>query len=199
MGMGSARRSRRVAAAVACGLAGSTIAYAAETAPGAPKPPAPKAQAAAPAAPPATTSAQQTTPAKPASLAEQYCRAIRDSAAEARFAAQVAKLENLGKELDKRLEQIEARTAELKTWFAKREEFSQRATGQLVSIYAAMRPESASEQLTRMDEITAAAILSKLEPRAASAVLNDMPAEKAARLASILAGASRKADSGDRS
>jgi flagellar motility protein MotE (MotC chaperone) len=62
-----------------------------------------------------------------------------------------------------------------------------------------MRPEAASEQLSKMDEGTAAAILSRLEPRAASTILNDIQAEKAARLTMILTSASRKNDRGDKS
>ena len=132
-------------------------------------------------------------------LAEQYCRAIRDAAAEARQAHLAAELKGLGKDLDERLAKVVARTAELKDWIQQRDAFVGRATSQLVAIYAAMRPESASEQLARIDEFTAAAVLGKLDPRAASAILNDMPAEKAGRLATILAGASRTKDRGDKS
>jgi flagellar motility protein MotE (MotC chaperone) len=125
-------------------------------------------------------------------LQAQYCQAVRDAAAEARFAYQSEKLEALAKEIDERLAKLRARTAELKEWMAKREEFKSKSTTQLVSIFAAMRPESASEQLTRIEPATAASILSKLEARAASAILNDMPSDKAAALASILAGAAQQ-------
>ncbi len=131
------------------------------------------------------------------SLAEDYCRSAIEPAREARHAAQVRQLEQLRKELDERLSGIEARIVELKTWHAKRETFSDRATAQLIGIFGAMRPESASEQLTQMGEETAAAIISKLEARSASAILNDMPAEKAARLAGILAAAARKSEAGE--
>lgn len=130
-------------------------------------------------------------------LAEQYCLAIRDAAAEARQAHQIAELKALGKEIDDRLAKLDARSAELRDWVQQRDAFANRATAQLVAIYAAMRPESASEQLARINELTAAAVLGKLEPRAASAILNDMPPEKAGRLATILAGASRARDRGD--
>jgi flagellar motility protein MotE (MotC chaperone) len=128
----------------------------------------------------------------------QYCESVRDAAAEARFAFQAAQLEALAKQIDDRLARIEARSAELKVWIAKRESFTSQATAHLVGIFATMRPEAASEQLVQQDASTAAAILSKLEPRVASAILNYMPADKAARLASILAGAARKLDNGGR-
>lgn len=132
-------------------------------------------------------------------IAEQYCKSVRDAANEARFAFQVNELKVLEKALDERIAQLELRAAELKDWFARREEFAKQAAAQVVNIYAAMRPEAASEQLGRMDEVSAASILSKLDPRAASAILNDIPPEKAARLATILSGASRKNDRGDKS
>ena len=125
-------------------------------------------------------------------LQAQFCHAARDAAAEARFAYQSAKLESLAKEIDERLAKLNAKTAELKDWMAKRDEFKSKSTAQVVNIFAAMRPESASEQLTRLEPATAASILSKLEARAASAILNDMPSEKAAALASILAGSSQQ-------
>lgn len=124
-------------------------------------------------------------------LQAQYCQAVRDAAAEARFAYQSEKLEGLAKNIDERLAKLSAKAAELKDWMAKREEFKSKSTAQLVNIFAAMRPESASEQLTRLEPATAASILSKLEARAASAILNDMPSDKAAALASILAGSTK--------
>ena len=131
--------------------------------------------------------------------AEQYCQAILEPAREARFAHQSAELQALGKALDDRLAKIEERIAELKEWVARREDFASRTSEQLVTIYSGMRPEAASEQLAKREESSAAAILSKLAPRVASQILNDMPSDKAARLAMILMGASRKSDPGGRS
>jgi flagellar motility protein MotE (MotC chaperone) len=134
-----------------------------------------------------------------ASVADQYCQAVLEPAREARYAHQTAELKLLSKELDDRLAKIETRIAELKEWVARREDFASRTSDQLVTIYSGMRPEAASEQLTKIDESTAAAILAKLAPRVASQILNDMPSDKAARLAMILMGASRKSDPGGRS
>jgi flagellar motility protein MotE (MotC chaperone) len=125
-------------------------------------------------------------------LAAQYCEAVRDQALEARHAVVTARLEGLAKEIDERLATLDQRSAELRIWLQKREEFSKKATMQLVGIYAGMRPEAASESLSRLDPGTAAAILAKLETRAASAILNDMPADKAASLAAILSGSAQR-------
>lgn len=126
------------------------------------------------------------------SIATQYCSAARDAVAEARYAQQVDQLERLSKRADDRLALIEKRSTELKEWIAKRDRFIAAATKHLVEIYGAMRPEAASEQLVRLDAATAAAILSGLDVRAASAILNDMPPDKAARLAAVMASAARK-------
>jgi flagellar motility protein MotE (MotC chaperone) len=134
-----------------------------------------------------------------ASVADQYCQAVLEPAREARYAHQTAELKTLGLELDDRLAKIEARIAELKEWVARREDFASRTSDQLVTIYSGMRPDAASEQLTKLEESSAAAILSKLSPRVASQILNDMPSDKAARLQMILLGASRKSDPGGRS
>lgn len=130
------------------------------------------------------------------SLAQQYCASVQDRVAEARFAHQTAELEALAKKIDERLAKLDANSALLKEWVAKRESFMAKATQQLVGIFAAMRAEAASEQLTRIDPGTAAAILLRLDSRAASAILNDMPPEKAARLASIIADAANKTGAG---
>jgi len=156
-------------------------------------------QAQRPAAVLAPEMKRPSTEVRPApSLAAQYCQAVLEPAREARYAHQVAELKELGRGLDERFAKIESRIAELKEWVARRDDFVSRTNDQLVTIYSSMRPEAASEQLTRLDEISAAAIISKLAPRAASQILNDMPSEKAARLATILMGASRKPDPGAR-
>jgi len=135
-------------------------------------------------------------PDKSLTVAEQYCRAVLEPAREARYAFQTAEIEALSRALDERMVKIEARIAELKEWVARREDFANRTSEQLVSIYSGMRPDAASEQLAKIEESTAAAILSKLTPRVASQILNDMPPDRAARLAMILMGASRKNDPG---
>jgi flagellar motility protein MotE (MotC chaperone) len=137
--------------------------------------------------------------ARSKAAADQYCQAVLDPAREARFAHQAAELKALGKVLDDRLAKIDERIAELKEWVARREDFANRTSDQLVTIYSGMRPEAASEQLAKIEESAAAAILSKLAPRVASQILNDMPSDKAARLAMILMGAMRKSDPGGRS
>ncbi len=131
-------------------------------------------------------------------LAEQYCRVMQGIAAEAMAAQQAAELKALAKQIDERLAAMSERAKELKGWLDMRKNFSDQASAQVVNIFSAMKPEAASEKLVKMDEATSAAILGKLDARIASAILNDMPPEKAARLAAILTGAARKSDGGEK-
>lgn len=128
------------------------------------------------------------------SLAVQYCESVREIAAEARFAHMSAHLDVLTKELEERIAKLDAQSVLLKDWMAKRDAFAQKATQQLVSIFGSMRPEAASEQLVRLDPVTAASILLRLESRVASTILNDMPPDKAAKLAGIISDAARKGE-----
>lgn len=121
--------------------------------------------------------------------AEQYCSAIVDAAAAAQIAQQKANLEKAQKELDKRVELVVVKTEELKAWIKRREDFTRQATEQLVQIYGKMKPDAAATQLVIMNELVAAAILSKLQPKSTSLILAEMEASRAARLSAVIAGA----------
>ena len=121
--------------------------------------------------------------------AEQYCTNVLDAAAAAQLAQQKSKLEEAQKELDARVALISAKTEELKSWMKKREEFASRATDSLVQIYSKMKPDAAAAQLVAMDELVAAAIMSKLTPKVAGLIMTEMEAAKAARLSAVIAGA----------
>jgi flagellar motility protein MotE (MotC chaperone) len=137
--------------------------------------------------------------------AREYCLNIADAAVDARFAWQKKTLADLELEIAKRVELLEAKTAEYQKWLARRDEFSKKAQDSVVTIYARMKPDAAAAQLVAMDEETAAAILAKLDPRNASAILNDMEATHAARLTATISGAANvnlpgksKSQSGDK-
>ncbi len=135
--------------------------------------------------------ATSTAPAESPSPAKQYCTNIANAAADARFARQRKLLADLAQELDKRTAQLESKIAELRTWLARRDEFSKKAEATLVGIYARMKPDAAAAQLAEMDEETAAAVLTKLNLRASSAIMNEMQPAKAARLNAVIAGAAK--------
>lgn len=135
--------------------------------------------------------------AKPASqvtgdtLAERYCANITDAAQDARFSWQAKTIGDMEKELDERIAAINEKSAEIKAWMAQREKFLEMANDGLVEIYSTMRADAAAPQLAAMHEVTAAAIVMKLPPKVASAVLAEMEAEKAARMTATIAGAGR--------
>ena len=142
--------------------------------------------AATPAQPP---HARRRRPRRTLRLAREYCLNIADAAADARFAWQKKVLADLEQEIAKRVELLEAKTAEYQRWLARRDEFSKKAQESVVTIYARMRPDAAAAQLVAMDEETAAAVLTRLDPRNASAILNEMEATQAARLTATISGA----------
>ena len=117
----------------------------------------------------------------------RYCRNIQDDAREERYALLDRHIVGLREELDGKREALEARSAELAEWVERREAFLALADDQLVAIYGAMRPDTAGEQIALLDPTVGAAILIRLKPRRASAVLAAMSSEDAAALASIIA------------
>ncbi len=133
---------------------------------------------------------RMTTPGT-SSPAEQYCRNIGDAAAEARYARQKMELKKTEKEVAKRVEELNAKIAEYRRWMARRDEFSRKADAAVVGIYAKMKPDAAAQQLAILDEELAASMLLKLNPRVASAVMNEMDSRRAARLAAIIAMSTR--------
>ena len=123
-----------------------------------------------------------------------YCSNLADAASDARFARKAARLRALEGEVEDRLKALEKKRAEYQEWLDKRQRFLAMAQQNVVSIYTAMRPDAASEQLAAMDDLTAAAIIARLSARSASAVLNEMETEKAARIATIMSGMARGND-----
>ena len=125
----------------------------------------------------------------PQNDAERYCRNIADAAKEAKFEWQVKTISELEDALAKRTKELEAKRAEIETWLKKREAFMALAEERLVGIYSKMRADAASAQISELGPVTAAALLMKLQPRISSAILNEMPAADAARLASLMVDA----------
>lgn len=116
----------------------------------------------------------------------QYCANIADQAADARIAWQTETLTALKKEIEDKIAALEAKRAEYEEWLKKRDEALAQAELGIVNIYAKMKPDAASKQLSAMDVPTAAAILHKLNVRVASAILNEMDPDRAAELAKAM-------------
>src|ERR1700684_808190 len=120
--------------------------------------------------------------------ASRFCATAAPSIAEARIAWQTRQLSELDAQVKQRLADLEKAEASVKEWVAKRDTSLKAASDDLVAIYAKMQPETAATQIAAMDDQMAAAILGKLKPAAAGAILNEMEAERASKLAIVLSG-----------
>jgi flagellar motility protein MotE (MotC chaperone) len=130
---------------------------------------------------------------------EKYCVNIADQAADARFAWQAKTIADLEKEIDKRIAELDAKRAEYQQWIKYREEILAQAQDHLVDVFAKMKPESASVQIAALDDAMAAAVLSKLKARTASAILNEMDPARAAQLTKAMVDVAQGKQGGDKS
>ncbi len=119
---------------------------------------------------------------------QQFCVSNAALIGNARIAWQTARLVELDARIRIRLVELESKKAEYEAWLRKRDEMMKQATDGVVTIYAKMKPDAAALQLTAMDDPIAAAILSKLPPRSAGAILDEMEAGRAARLTRSMSG-----------
>ncbi len=118
----------------------------------------------------------------------RYCGAVAPSAAEARLEYQFRRLTELEVRVKDEVVALEKREAEARDWVDKRQEMLKAASDDVVAIYSKMSADAAATQLAAMDETIASSVLVKLKPQAASAILNEMEAAKAARLTTLMAG-----------
>lgn len=127
-------------------------------------------------------------PAPAATDAQRFCQNVAAAAADARFALQTRKLNELQDGIAKRVAALEAKEAEVKAVLAEHEEAKKRAEASLVAIYAKMRPDAAAQQIAALDDGTAAAVLGGLNARQSSAILNEIPPDRAVKLVGTIAG-----------
>jgi flagellar motility protein MotE (MotC chaperone) len=122
--------------------------------------------------------------------ANRYCANVAPAIAEARIAWQTKRLTELDSQIRQRIADLERAEASARAWVVRRDDMMNAARDDLVAIYARMEPESAARQLSALDDRIAAAILAKLKPGAAGAILGEMGADRASRLTGLLGGAS---------
>ena len=127
--------------------------------------------------------------AKAADSLSRYCANVAPVAAEARIAWETRRLNDLQGEIKQRIADLEKAEADTKAWVSKREALLSSASDDVVAIYGKMDPEAAAAQIATMDESIAVSILHKLKVSAASAILDQMEAARAARLTSLILAA----------
>ena len=131
----------------------------------------------------------QTAPTQEASGdVKRYCTSIAVAAGDARFAYQTARLAEVETRIKAKVQELDAKTAEVRGWIQRRDAIQKQAAEKLVGIYAKMRPETAATQIVMLDDDMAAAILGQLTPRQASAIFNELVPERAGKLAAMIAG-----------
>lgn len=118
----------------------------------------------------------------------RYCADFTPSAQEARIAWQMKQLLDLEARVKQRVADIEKAEASIRDWVDKRDAMLKSANDEVVAIYAKMQAETAAQQIALLDDPLATAILAKLKPAAAGAILDQMDAARAARLANLLSG-----------
>ena len=121
--------------------------------------------------------------------ASRFCANAAPSIAEARVAWETKELNDLDAQVKQRLADLEKAQAAIQDWVAKRDAMLKSASDDLVAIYAKMDPQAAATQIAGMDDPMAAAILGKLKAGTAGAILNEMEADRASKLAIVLSGA----------
>ena len=159
-----------------------------------PLPPVPAQQQAATPAP--TTAAQQLAASAPIGNLDEirkFCGNIDDQAADARFALQTKQLNDLKADVEARMRALEDKRKEYEMWLKRRDEFVSKAQDSLVDIISKMKPDAAAAQMSLIGDEAAAALILKLNPRVSSIILNEMPPEKAAKLARVIVGSQRTA------
>ncbi len=152
-------------------------------------------QATTPAPVPVETSAAQQLASSPplGNLDEirKFCGNIDDQAADARYALQAKQLTELKADVEERMRALEEKRREYEMWLKRRDEFVSKAQDSLVDIISKMKPDAAAAQMALIGDEAAAALILKLNPRVSSIILNEMPPEKAAKLARVIVGSQR--------
>lgn len=179
--MTMAHRMIRYGSAVALLLAASVPAFAQQAATAAP-------------APVEASAAQQLASPPPLGNLDEirkFCGNIDDQAADARYALQAKQLTDLKADVEERMRALEEKRREYEMWLKRRDEFVSKAQDSLVDIISKMKPDAAAAQMALIGDEAAAALILKLNPRVSSIILNEMPPEKAAKLARVIVGSQR--------
>jgi flagellar motility protein MotE (MotC chaperone) len=116
----------------------------------------------------------------------RYCANVAPVVAEARIAWETRHLNELDAQIKQRIADLEKAEANTREWVSKRDALLNSASDDVVAIYGKMDPEAAAQQIAAMEETIAVSILHKLKVGAASAILDQMEAARAARLTSLI-------------
>ena len=100
------------------------------------------------------------------------------------------RLDELEGQIKQRIAELEKKEAEARDWVDKREALMNSASDDVVAIYGKMEPEAAAAQLACDGRTRPPSPFSASSTRdAASAILNEMQADKAGKLTGVMSGA----------
>ncbi len=105
--------------------------------------------------------------------------------------ARKSALRLLEEDLERRLAELNALSAEVSAALAPGEEKSDRDLKTLISFYQAMKPKSAAQLLEKLPAQLAADVLAAMKTREAGKILNVMAAKRAVRISRLMAGEKR--------
>ncbi len=125
-------------------------------------------------------------PEVPMTDAERYCTNIANPALDARNAAQLAEIKKAEDEISAKIDELDAKRAEVEKWLGERRDFIESTSDIVIGIYSGMKPDAAAAQMAALERPVAASLLTRLKPRQASAILAEMPAPVASELAGLI-------------
>jgi flagellar motility protein MotE (MotC chaperone) len=121
-------------------------------------------------------------------LADKYCEVVVEPALAAKLAKERQEAKKIQTEIEAKLNELKLAIDEQEKWLKLRKDFQNTATDNLVTVYSQMDAEAAAQRLTAVGDHIASAILIKLPPKSASAILGEMPSDVAGRLTAFMAG-----------
>lgn len=123
---------------------------------------------------------------------KRFCGNIADPVRDRRYELKREELEEMRKEVERRITDMETKAAEVEAWVKRREEFSNKAEASLVGIYSNMRPDAAAARMEKLSPELAAALLLKLPQRAAGVILNEMDETRVAVITNVMVAAAKQ-------
>ncbi|QTP63809.1 MotE family protein [Candidatus Liberibacter africanus] len=118
---------------------------------------------------------------------QKYCTNVINLVQERDYLFQKQVLEDLQKDIEKRIIILENRKNEYDLWFKKYESFTASYNKNILDIYKKMDSESAALQLEQLDPDISSHILMRLSPRHSSSIMSKMNPKSATMITNIVA------------
>ena len=124
--------------------------------------------------------------AKPSNDIDRYCANVAASATEAANAIREQELRALEQKIEQRIRELDAKRVDVQHLIENSEAILAKADDSLVALYSKMKPDNAANQIAKLDDDVAIALLMRVRTKELSAIMDEMDAERAASLAKKL-------------